>query len=85
MHQTSLRELTTLGMKNAENLAIPSVRNDVSRYNTRILGVSIACGERNDLCTTTFFFLFFLKLCTTTFNDLYTTTFFYNFLVGNLF
>ncbi|KVI08536.1 hypothetical protein Ccrd_013092 [Cynara cardunculus var. scolymus] len=26
---TSLRELTTLGMKNAENLAIPSVRNDV--------------------------------------------------------
>lgn len=28
--QTSLRELTTLGIKNAENLAIPSVRNDVS-------------------------------------------------------
>ncbi|RYR18881.1 hypothetical protein Ahy_B03g063492 isoform A [Arachis hypogaea] len=27
---TSLRELTTLGIKNAENLAIPSVRNDVS-------------------------------------------------------
>lgn len=27
--QTSLRELTTLGIKNAENLAIPSVRNDV--------------------------------------------------------
>ncbi|TXG60557.1 hypothetical protein EZV62_015130 [Acer yangbiense] len=27
---TSLRELTTLGMKNAENLAIPSVRNDVA-------------------------------------------------------
>ncbi|XP_076911540.1 uncharacterized protein LOC143569544 isoform X1 [Bidens hawaiensis] len=26
---TSLRELTTLGLKNAENLAIPSVRNDV--------------------------------------------------------
>uniref|UniRef100_A0A0D9WA56 Uncharacterized protein n=1 Tax=Leersia perrieri TaxID=77586 RepID=A0A0D9WA56_9ORYZ len=26
---TSLRELTTLGIKNAENLAIPSVRNDV--------------------------------------------------------
>lgn len=32
MHQTSLRELTTLGIKNAENLAIPSVRNDVSIY-----------------------------------------------------
>ena len=32
--QTSLRELTTLGMKNAENLAIPSVRNDVSACNT---------------------------------------------------
>ncbi|KAB1200726.1 hypothetical protein CJ030_MR0G006502 [Morella rubra] len=29
---TSLREQTTLGMKNAENLAIPSVRNDVSVY-----------------------------------------------------
>ncbi|CAL5378063.1 unnamed protein product [Camellia sinensis] len=28
--QTSLRELTTLGIKNAENLAIPSVRNDAS-------------------------------------------------------
>jgi hypothetical protein len=27
--QTSLRELTTLGIKNAENLSIPSVRNDV--------------------------------------------------------
>lgn len=31
--QTSLRELTTLGIKNAENLAIPSVRNDVSVNN----------------------------------------------------
>jgi hypothetical protein len=30
LEQTSLRELTTLGIKNAENLAIPSVRNDVS-------------------------------------------------------
>lgn len=30
LKQTSLRELTTLGIKNAENLAIPSVRNDVS-------------------------------------------------------
>lgn len=30
LNQTSLRELTTLGIKNAENLAIPSVRNDVS-------------------------------------------------------
>lgn len=29
-YQTSLRELTNLGIKNAENLAIPSVRNDVS-------------------------------------------------------
>ncbi|GLT66524.1 hypothetical protein SLA2020_388840 [Shorea laevis] len=28
--RTSLRELTTLGMKNAENLAIPSVRNDAA-------------------------------------------------------
>lgn len=27
---TSLRELTTLGMQNAENLAIPSVRNDAA-------------------------------------------------------
>ncbi|XP_076952958.1 uncharacterized protein LOC143626911 [Bidens hawaiensis] len=27
---TSLRELTTLGLKNAENLAIPSVRNDAA-------------------------------------------------------
>jgi hypothetical protein len=65
MHQTSLRELTTLGMKNAENLAIPSVRNDVSTYNTRILGVSIAWGERNDLYTTTFFFFitFWLVIC----------------------
>ncbi|KAL6541352.1 hypothetical protein OROHE_011060 [Orobanche hederae] len=27
--ETSLRELTTLGLKNAENLAIPSTRNDV--------------------------------------------------------
>ncbi|XP_020577111.1 uncharacterized protein LOC110022489 isoform X2 [Phalaenopsis equestris] len=27
---TSLRELTTLGIKNAENLAIPSVRNDAA-------------------------------------------------------
>nr|XP_043633368.1 uncharacterized protein LOC122604548 [Erigeron canadensis] len=27
---TTLRELTTLGMKNAENLAIPSVRNDAA-------------------------------------------------------
>lgn len=32
LNQTSLRELTTLGIKNAENLAIPSVRNDVSIY-----------------------------------------------------
>lgn len=32
--QTSLRELTTLGIKNAENLAIPSVRNDVSTFDT---------------------------------------------------
>ena len=32
--QTSLRELTTLGIKNAENLAIPSVRNDVSAVPT---------------------------------------------------
>jgi hypothetical protein len=31
--QTSLRELTSLGIKNAENLAIPSVRNDVSVNN----------------------------------------------------
>ena len=30
VYQTSLRELTSLGIKNAENLAIPSVRNDVS-------------------------------------------------------
>lgn len=30
LFQTSLRELTTLGIKNAETLAIPSVRNDVS-------------------------------------------------------
>lgn len=30
LYQTSLRELTTLGIKNAESLAIPSVRNDVS-------------------------------------------------------
>ncbi|KAJ6305378.1 hypothetical protein OIU78_020838 [Salix suchowensis] len=29
--QTSLRELTSLGIKNAENLAIPSVRNDQCR------------------------------------------------------
>ena len=58
MHQTSLRELTTLGMKNAENLAIPSVRNDVSTFNTRILVVSITWGERNDLYTTTFFYNF---------------------------
>ncbi|XP_019068846.1 uncharacterized protein [Solanum lycopersicum] len=28
--KTSLRELTTLGIKNAENLAIPSVRNDAA-------------------------------------------------------
>ncbi|KAJ6413524.1 hypothetical protein OIU74_020707 [Salix koriyanagi] len=28
--QTSLRELTSLGIKNAENLAIPSVRNDAA-------------------------------------------------------
>lgn len=56
MHQTSLRELTTLGMKNAENLAIPSVRNDVSTYHTRILVVSLAWGGRNDLYTSTFFF-----------------------------
>ncbi|KAM0871808.1 hypothetical protein ACQ4PT_039141 [Festuca glaucescens] len=28
--ETSLRELTTLGIKNAENLAIPSVRNDAA-------------------------------------------------------
>ncbi|PKA66606.1 hypothetical protein AXF42_Ash003261 [Apostasia shenzhenica] len=27
---TSLRELTTLGLKNAENLAIPSIRNDAA-------------------------------------------------------
>ncbi|KAL5992215.1 hypothetical protein ACLOJK_013130 [Asimina triloba] len=30
LSQTSLRELTTLGIKNAENLAIPSVRNDAA-------------------------------------------------------
>ncbi|KAM0871807.1 hypothetical protein ACQ4PT_039141 [Festuca glaucescens] len=30
IHSTSLRELTTLGIKNAENLAIPSVRNDAA-------------------------------------------------------
>ncbi|ONI02018.1 hypothetical protein PRUPE_6G173100 [Prunus persica] len=30
MHQTSLRELTTLGIKNAETLAVPSVRNDAA-------------------------------------------------------
>ncbi|KAI7989165.1 60S ribosomal protein L10a [Camellia lanceoleosa] len=29
---TSLRELTTLGIKNAENLAIPSVRNEVQWF-----------------------------------------------------
>ncbi|XVF15075.1 hypothetical protein REPUB_Repub09cG0118000 [Reevesia pubescens] len=28
--KTSIRELTTLGLKNAENLAIPSVRNDAA-------------------------------------------------------
>lgn len=33
-HQTSLRELTTLGIKNAETLAVPSVRNDVSTKST---------------------------------------------------
>ncbi|KAI0494683.1 hypothetical protein KFK09_024826 [Dendrobium nobile] len=31
---TSLRELTTLGIKNAENLAIPSVRNDAALLST---------------------------------------------------
>lgn len=34
IHQTSLRELTTLGIKNAETLAVPSVRNDVSIHKT---------------------------------------------------
>lgn len=38
--QTSLRELTTLGIKNAENLAIPSVRNDV-RLATQLKNVSV--------------------------------------------
>lgn len=37
--QTSLRELVTLGIKNAENLAIPSVRNDVSCFGqTKYIG-----------------------------------------------
>jgi hypothetical protein len=45
MHQTSLRELTTLGLKNAENLAIPSVRNDVSIYRTHTLIAFVALGE----------------------------------------
>ncbi|KAL9229692.1 hypothetical protein vseg_005131 [Gypsophila vaccaria] len=36
---TSLRELTTLGIKNAENLAIPSVRNDAA-FLTTVVGVS---------------------------------------------
>ncbi|XP_010937045.1 uncharacterized protein [Elaeis guineensis] len=36
---TSLRELTTLGIKNAENLAIPSVRNDAAFLFT-VVGVT---------------------------------------------
>lgn len=37
--QTSLTELATLGIKNAENLAIPSVRNDVSCFGrTKYIG-----------------------------------------------
>ncbi|KAJ4812832.1 Heat-inducible transcription repressor HrcA [Rhynchospora pubera] len=36
---TSLRELTTLGIKNAENLAIPSVRNDAAFLST-VVGVT---------------------------------------------
>ncbi|KAK1391943.1 Heat-inducible transcription repressor HrcA [Heracleum sosnowskyi] len=36
---TSLRELTTLGIKNAENLAIPSVRNDAA-FLTTVVGTT---------------------------------------------
>ncbi|XWS29461.1 hypothetical protein CRYUN_Cryun24cG0031300 [Craigia yunnanensis] len=38
---TSLRELTTLGIKNAENLAIPSVRNDLTWSVKLFFNVSI--------------------------------------------
>nr|GEV82977.1 transmembrane protein [Tanacetum cinerariifolium]GEV82980.1 transmembrane protein [Tanacetum cinerariifolium] len=40
---TSLRELTTLGLKNAENLAIPSVRNDAAFLFT-VVGTTGALG-----------------------------------------
>lgn len=40
---TSLRELTTLGIKNAENLAIPSVRNDAA-FLTTVVGTTGALG-----------------------------------------
>ncbi|KAF2284187.1 hypothetical protein GH714_019847 [Hevea brasiliensis] len=33
-------ELTTLGIKNAENLAIPSVRNDVSGFSFTVVGTT---------------------------------------------
>ncbi|KAK9670518.1 hypothetical protein RND81_13G206800 [Saponaria officinalis] len=45
---TSLRELTTLGIKNAENLAIPSVRNDAA-FLTTVVGttgaVAVLAGQ----------------------------------------
>ncbi|XP_065874992.1 uncharacterized protein [Euphorbia lathyris] len=40
---TSLRELTNLGMKNAENLAIPSVRNDAA-FLVTVVGTTSVLG-----------------------------------------
>ncbi|XP_071707352.1 uncharacterized protein [Rutidosis leptorrhynchoides] len=40
---TSLRELTTLGLKNAENIAIPSVRNDAA-FLTTVVGTTGLLG-----------------------------------------
>jgi hypothetical protein len=47
--QTSLRELTTLGIKNAENLAIPSVRNDVSHNTLMVTLVGICESSTSDV------------------------------------
>ncbi|XP_065874993.1 uncharacterized protein [Euphorbia lathyris] len=43
VRQTSLRELTNLGMKNAENLAIPSVRNDAA-FLVTVVGTTSVLG-----------------------------------------
>lgn len=48
LYQTSLRELTTPAIKNADTLAIPSVSNDVSYV--YLLVITLGFGKNNVHC-----------------------------------